>query len=429
MLTPDQYALLYRLRWTAFGVVGLAYMLSFFHRFATAAISTDLQQDFQTSAAALGSLAATYFYVYTVMQIPTGVLVDTLGPRKIVVTGGVIAAIGSILFGLAPDFSIATAGRLLIGLGVSTTFIAMLKLNAVWFPERRFATLAGLTLLMGNVGAVMAASPLAWLLGWFSWRTIFVMIGALSGLLALVAWFNVRNHPGEVGLPSMRELEGRVAHPPRQGHWLDGLREVLMNRDTWPGFFVSAGLGGAFFAFGGLWAVPYLMGTYGIDRSDATAHVSWLLIGFACGAFGIGVLSDRLGRRKPVLLAFALFSALCWAVLVVGVELSAPARYALFLFMGLGASGFTLIWACAKEVNRHALSGMATSVVNTGAFLGAAILQPLAGWVIDISSSGPQGAGALEYRFGIGVMFAFVLSGVISALWIKETYCRYQEKD
>ena len=73
----------FRLRWTAFVIVGLAYVLSFFHRFAPASISGELQKAFQTSGAELGGLAAMYFYVYTAMQIPTGILADTLGPRRV----------------------------------------------------------------------------------------------------------------------------------------------------------------------------------------------------------------------------------------------------------------------------------------------------------------------------------------------------------
>src|SRR5512139_744625 len=108
MLNSHQSRQLVRLRWTAFVIVGLAYVLSFFHRFAPAAIASDLQQAFQTSSAALGGLAATYFYVYTVMQIPTGILVDTMGPRRVVALGGVIGGIGSLLFGMADTLAIAS---------------------------------------------------------------------------------------------------------------------------------------------------------------------------------------------------------------------------------------------------------------------------------------------------------------------------------
>lgn len=428
MLTRQQARQLYRLRWTAFAIVGLAYILAFFHRFAPAAIAADLQRDFAANGAALGGLAATYFYVYMVMQVPTGILADTLGPRRIVTIGGVIGGIGSLLFGLADTLALASFGRLLVGLGVSVTFISLLKLNAAWFHDRHFASMAGLTILLGNVGSLLAASPLAWALTFSSWRSVFVGAGVLSLLLAALAWWLVRDNPGEAGLPSLREIDGKQAHPPHQGHWYDGLLIVVRNRATWPGLWVNTGLSGSLFAFGGLWAVPFLRDVYGMDNAAATGHTTLLLAGFALGAFFIGTVSDRLGKRKPVMIAAALTYCLCWLPWLAGLNLPAGGGHALFFLMGLGASSFTLTWACAKEVNPHALSGMATSVVNIGGFLGTGIMQPLAGWAIDLARH--DGARSLaDYQAGLGIMFAFSLLGLAAALFVRETHCRYIRAD
>jgi sugar phosphate permease len=427
MLNPHQARQLLRLRWTAFIIVGLAYVLSFFHRFAPAAISSDLQQTFHASAAELGGLAATYFYVYMVMQIPTGILVDTMGSRRVVVFGGVIGAVGSLLFGMADTLAMASVGRLLIGLGVSVTFISMLKLNAAWFHDRHFATMTGVTILLGNVGSLLAAAPLAWVLAYYSWRTVFVSVGVFSLLLAVLAWIFVRNNPGEANLPSLRELDGKAAHPPHTGHWYDGLLIILKNRATWPGLWVNLGISGSLFAFGGLWAVPFLRDAYGMDRAAATGHTTLLLAGFAIGAFFIGTLSDRLGRRKPVMMLGALGYCLCWLPFVFGLPLSGFAGYALFLVMGLCAPSFTLSWSCAKEVNPPALSGMATSVVNVGGFLGTAILQPLVGWAIDRAHSvhADLTLGQGDYRVGIAILMGFAVSGLVGTFFIRETYCKY----
>ncbi|MDZ4201875.1 MAG: MFS transporter [Gallionella sp.] len=431
MLNPHQTRQLVRLRWTAFVIVGLAYSLSFFHRFAPAAISGDLQQAFSASGAALGGLAATYFYVYMVMQIPTGILVDTLGPRRVVAMGGLVASVGSILFGVADTLAAASVGRLLVGLGVSVTFIALLKLNAAWFHDRHFASMTGATILLGNAGSLLAAAPLAWALGFVSWRTIFVAVGVFSLLLAVLAWWLVRNGPNEACLPSLRELDGKAAHPPHDGHWYDGLLVVLKNRATWPGLWVNMGLAGSLFAFAGLWAVPFLRDVYGMDRAAATDHTTLLLAGFALGAFFIGTLSDRLGRRKPVMIIGALIYCLCWLPMLFALPMSGAASHTLFFVMGLSAPSFTLSWACAKEVNPHALSGMATSVVNVGAFLGTAIMQPLVGWVIDLSHAGNAGLplGAGDYRNGLAILTGFSLVGLVATLFIRETYCRYASRD
>lgn len=405
-----------RLRWTTFVLVLLAYVLSFFHRVAPGTIATDLQQAFNISGTVLGGIAATYFYVYMLTQIPTGILVDTLGPRLMLTYGGIIAGVGSILFGMAETVTAITIGRLLVGLGVSVTFIAMLKLHAAWYHDRHFGTITGFSILLGNLGALLATAPLAWVLTYTSWRIVFEAIGILSLAISVLTWFLVRNNPTEARLPSMRQLDGQEAHPQHTGHWLEGLRTVLSNRATWPAFWVNVGLAGAFFAFAGLWAVPFLQNVYGMTRTVATQHTSLLLAGFALGALVIGSLSDRLGRRRPVILIAALAHLLCWLPLLIGMPLSSGLGYMLFFVMGLSASCFTLSWACAKEMNPHALSGMATSVANTGAFLGTGILQPLVGWSIDVSGN---------YTVGLWILFGFGVVGFLGALRIRETYCRY----
>ena len=403
-----------RLRWTAFVLVSAAYVLSFFHRIAPAAIAGELRAAFGASGAELGALAATYFAAYTLMQVPTGVLVDGLGPRRVVTLGGIVAGAGSILFGLAASLGLAAAGRALVGLGVSVAFIALLKLVAAWFRDREFATLSGLVMFMGNLGAILSARPLAWAIGQVSWRALFVAIGVSSVVGAALTALLVRDHPGEAGLPSMRALEGEAEHPPHSGRWYEGLWLVLRNPLTWPGFFVNLGLGGSYLAFAGLWAVPFLTDGRGQTRDEATVHTTVMLVAFALSSLATGKLSDRLGRRKPLTVGIGLVYLLCWLPWLAGAELGRAAGLALFALMGASATGFTLSWASVKEVNPPALAGTAMAVVNTGVFLGPTLYQPLVGWVLDRAG----------FRAGLAVLAAFAATGVLAALFVRETWCR-----
>ncbi|TRZ66878.1 MAG: MFS transporter [Rhodocyclaceae bacterium] len=408
------------------GLAVAAYLLSFFHRVAPAAIAQDLAAAFQIGAAALGSLAATYFYIYTLMQVPTGILADTLGPRKILFLGGLVAGVGSLLFGLAPSFELAFAGRALVGLGVSVTFIAMLKLIAVWFEESRFATINGLCLLIGNLGSILAGAPLAWLTQVASWREIFAGVGVLSLIIGVASLFLVRDGPTVSDQPPPGAVRvDRTA-------WLAGLLTVLRNRATWPGFFVNLGIAGSFFGFAGLWAVPYFTQVLGMTRAVASNHISLYFLGFAVGAALWGRISDRLGRRKPIMLAGSLLHALGWLVWLSGMTLPLSASYPFCLLMGLLTASLTLSWACAKEVNPPLLAGTATSVVNVGVFLGPAILQPLVGWAMDRSWLATNGAvvdgvrnyAAADYHVGLLLMAGAALFGCLATLLVKETGCR-----
>jgi len=424
-----------RLRWTAYGLVSAAYLLSFFHRVAPAAIASELRRTFQATGAELGALAAAYFAVYAVMQVPTGVLVDSLGPRRIVTLGGLLAGIGSVAFGLAGTLGVAAVGRGLVGLGVSVTFVSLLKLVASWFRDREFATVTGLTILMGNVGALLAAVPLAWAVGVTAWGNVFVGMGLFSLALALVTWFLVRDSPTESGLPSMRELDGQESHAPHPGRWYQGLWLVVKNAQTWPGFFVSLGLAGTYITFAGLWAVPYLTAVQQVQTTVATYHTSLMMLGFALGSLATGRLSDRMGRRRPLILWLGTLYLLTWLPLIGCFRLPLAVTLPLFAMLGATSAAFTITWSSAKELNPPALSGTAISVVNAGGFLGTTILQPLVGWVLDWSSgsSVPARGGAAaasrlygpeDFRWGMAVMGAFALLGLVSALFVRETYCR-----
>jgi sugar phosphate permease len=365
-----------------FGIVLASFVLSFFHRTAPAAIASELTRAFAINSAVLGTLAATYFYVYTVLQIPVGVLADTLGPRRILSAGSVLAGIGSLAFALAPTWEIAAAGRTLVGIGVSVAFIAILKVSAVWFPANRFATLNGVTMFVGNLGAVIAGAPLAWIVGQTSWRVVFVGLAVLSTALGIATWWKVRDGPEQLGYAP---VHASAATPGTDAavHWTHALKRVLANPATWPGFFVSAGIAGSYLTFAGLWAVPYLVDTYGMTRVAAAQHTSVLLLGVAFGSLVVGIVSDRTGSRRGVIRAYALLYVLSWLPWVLHVQWPLPATLAWFALMGMVIPGFTLTWTIAKEVNLPGHSGIATSVVNTGTFLGTGILQPLVGWVLD----------------------------------------------
>lgn len=426
---PFDQARFNRLRWTVFWILIGSYIMVFFHRMVPGVVAADLMQAFQTSGAALGSLAATYFYIYTALQIPSGVLADTLGPRVSVTLGGLISGAGSILFGLAPDFATASWGRFLVGLGVSVVFVGLMKSNALWFADRHYGRIGGLTLLLGNLGSILAAGPLALLLAEVSWRQVFLGAGALSILLAVLTLVWVRNRPEDAGFPSVREQEGLPPHPPRDQHWLRDLREVLSNRAVWPGFWVNFGLTGCFIAFAGLWAIPLMRDLYGLDRAGASLYTTVTIAAFAIGAYTVGWISDRIGRRRPVILASAAVFCLAWLAMILLPWGPGWSGLAIFALLGLTAGGNVVVYAAAKEVLPARVAGMSVSLVNTGLFLGAAILQPAFGWVLDLTWDGSLNAGVrvygrADYLNGLWLCFAAALLALAATPLVRETHCR-----
>ena len=400
-----------------FIVVMVAYTLSFFQRFAPASIAQDLALAFDTTAASLGVLAATYFYVYTLMQVPTGVLVDTLGPRRILLIGGVISFIGSLWFGLAPDLSQALVGRTLVGLGVSVTFIAMLKIIALSFEEHRFASLTGLGVFIGNIGSVLAGVPLAFAAAEIGWRAVFIAVAVASLVFGTLAWWMMRHSAAMAGTRVDRSVV------------MGGLWSVLRNRQTWAPALTNLGLAGSYFTFAGLWAMPYLTQVHGYSRNIAATHLSLMYAGFAVGCLTLGIISDRLRQRKTILISAAVVYCSIWCVWWWGGALPVAATMALCALMGFSTAGFSLTWACAKEVNPPQLAGMSTSIANVGGFFGAAVMQPLVGWLMDRVWAGTMANGVRAYsladfRFGLSVVIALAFFGLLAAFFVRETRCK-----
>lgn len=369
------------------------------------------------SGATLGALAATYFYIYSAMQLPTGVLADTLGPRRVLTAGGAIAGAGSILFGAADSVVMAALGRTLTGLGVSVAFVSLLRLNASWFDERHFATASGFGNVIGVAGALLATAPLAWLITVVSWRSVFVAVGIVSLAVAAATWLLVRDEPANG--PEDRHGAARASGE----RWWHGLGEVMRNRATWPAFWVTFGISGSYMSFIGLWAAPFFRQVYGMSPIAASRHTSVMIVASAISIAAMGLLSDRYRCRRLPIIASAVLYLGCWGAWLGGV----PAGYTYVMagITGLCMTGFSLAWACAKEVNRPRYAGMAVSVANTGGFLAAGILQPLVGWVLDTTAGGATEVATLsEFRPALATLASFTFIGFLGALFIRETRCR-----
>jgi len=185
-------------RWLIFSILAIGYAIVYFHRVAPAVVAPELSESFAIKGGALGVLASAYFYPYALMQIPSGLLSDSLGPKKTVTLFTLVAALGAILFGLSPTFFSAILGRTMVGLGVAVLFIPTLKILANWFEKEKFAIVTGFLMAIGGVGWLWAAAPLAFLTLWLGWRTTFITMGCVSLALAVLTYLIVKDRPSHI---------------------------------------------------------------------------------------------------------------------------------------------------------------------------------------------------------------------------------------
>ncbi|MCH4891247.1 MFS transporter [Acidaminobacter sp. JC074] len=410
-------------RWLVWGILSVAYIVVFFHRLAVGVVKDDLVSAFGISSTTFASLGAAYFYPYLLMQIPSGILADTLGARCTVSLGIMLAGLGSIIFGIAPNVLIAFVGRIIVGVGVSVVFISILKIQTEWFYESEFGTMSGLTSLIGNLGGILAQTPLALLVVALTWRTTFVMIGFISIGIALLCFMIVRNKPSDIGLPSVAEIEGRTISIEKI-NIKKALYNVCKNPRTWPPFIVFGGFFGSAITIAGTWGVSYLMDVYEMNKVTAGNYMMTAVIGLCLGSVVVGKLSDKLRTRKQPMIYFGTTYVLVWLYFVLSNGGKPPIATlgVLFFMMGFSGAAFVLGWACGKEVNNPKYAGISTSIVNIGGFVGAAFIPLIPGTIIDKYLSTLPTVELYNRAFLYCLLP--VIIGYISIFFIKETNCK-----
>ena len=392
-------------RWWLWAILATCYLMVYFQRIAPGVVADRLMADFAVGGAAVGLLTSIYFYLYAAMQVPSGVLADSLGVRYTAAIGIFLAGIGSMVFGLAPGLEWAYLGRFLVGLGVSVVFVTVLKFQSNWFLDREFGTISGLLMLVGNLGAVTATTPVAAMAQLMGWRLSFLVIGLVTCAVGVATWWWVRDRPSDMGLPSPNGLAAEAASVDSRsirttrGGLLHDIATVWGSSQTWAGFLAHFGLLGSYLTFNGLWAVPYLMHVYDMDRVQAANYLLAASLGMVVSAPLLGHISDRslLSRRQPIM-AMGVLACGVWLAFTLWDGGRPPlwALYPLFVAMGFAGGTVGLILTSVKEANPPDLSGLATGTANSG-FLCAAILQPVVGWLLDSRWHGQMADGARVY--------------------------------
>ncbi len=415
------------LSWIIWGLGVLFYFAGFYQRMAPAVMTDRLMADFQIGAAALGNLSAFYFYSYVAMQIPTGLLVDAWGPRNLLVTGSLVAAGGSFVFAAAPSIFWADMGRLLIGGSVAVAWVALLKLSSHWFPPRMYATVSGLALLCGILGAVSAGVPLRLLVDGYGWRPVMMAAAAITLAICAANWLFVRDDPRQKGYESY--WLSPDGHGTKGPGVLKTIACVFSYKNTWLVSLTPSGLVGAVLSFSGLWGVPFFTTHYGLSQSKSAALMSVLLVSWAAGGPVWGALSDRLGRRKPLYLAGCIVASLCWTIILFVGDLPLVLLTPLLAVVGFASGVMIIGFAFVRESVPSDCAGTALGVCNMGVMIGPMILQPVMGWALDNHWTGAlvKGAriyGLSAYHSAFLILLIWSVLSIVLISFATESNCR-----
>ena len=413
--------------------LGIAFYFSgFFHRMVTAVMADRLMADFNIGAASLGNFSSFYYYSYVAVQIPTGILADYWGPRKLLTAGALLSSFGAFIFASASFIEMANIGRLIIGASMGVAWVSILKLSTRWFKSEQFAVVTGFALCLGILGALSAGVPLRLLMNLFGWRSIIFGAGIMTLIISFAIWIFVRDDPAQKGYDSYATDSNTSNHKPKNSILID-LLNIFRYRNTWILALVPACLIGPVLTFAGLWGIPYLTTHYELTPVKSASLISILLIACALGAPVLGTLSERAGRRKPIYFYALCISLIGWIPILFIQDIPLWLIIVLFGIVGFASSAIVVGMAFVKESVPLAFAGTVSGISNMGMEMGPMMLQPAIGLVLDfkwtnIVENGIRIYDLDAYRLAFSVMIAVSILGTLLITLARETFCQQMQE-
>jgi MFS family permease len=336
--------------------------------------------------------------VYAAMQIPTGVLIDRFGPRRLLIMAGTTMGVGQLLFAVAPSYPMALFARALLGCGDAFTYLSVIRIAASNFSPRRYPLLAAVTGMVGTLGSLVATLPFAVLLREVGWTPVFLFASVLGVLTAVGVWFFVDTADAPrfafAGLAELRRGIASVWQRVRASFALPGTRL---------GFWLHFTTPGPNYAMALLWGDPYLIKACGFSDSQAGSVLMLSVIAAAAASPLLGLLIGKHPHlRGPIAMGFALLNSVGLLVAFALGEHPPPGYIvALFLVMAIGGPISMFAFAVARDYNHSRVLGTASGVVNGAGFIATIVIALVMGWVL--SAMGGTTAHALRWALLVPV--------------------------
>jgi MFS family permease len=369
----------------AWATVAIAYAIAFLQRVSPQTVGISFMRDFGTDASGVAMLASSYFWGYTLMQIPAGLLVDRYGVKRVVLSSMAASALGSAAFALSPTLLDVFVARLIVACGDALVFTALLKLVAQSFADERFGIMSGISQVSGYVGGVLATTPLAAAVSGFGWRACFVFIACVGTANLVFATATLKPAPAAHGNKTFKSV--------LLASW-----EALGTGANWGCAMSFASHFAVVTTLSGVWGIPMVAHYFSISPSAAGAPLLAFMVGNALGSIFLGHAADRTKSLDGALIWICLLRMLLITMLLPVFAHTFGVIYVgiVFSVLGLVAGGTVpLVLKCVKRLYSVDLIGVGASINTTSAGLFAGLAQPVIAFAMTAASGlGPEASHA-----------------------------------
>lgn len=369
-------------------------------------MANQLMQSFQVGTFGLGLMSGVYFYTYTAMQIPSGLLLDKYNPRLIITLAIIVCVLGILLFAFADNIYMASLARLFMGFGSAFAFVSVLVVTADLFPAKYFATLTGVTQMLAAFGAMSGQMPISLLVGHIGWRNTILVLGIIGFVLAIIIWSVLKYQRCEHVIVDDNNAFSR-----------HGLKSILNNHQTWLIALYACLLWAPMSGFASLWGVPFLQHVDQLNKPQAAFLTSLMWIGLAVASPLLGWYATKTGNKVRGLYLSALLGFIAFAF-VVHFKLPNYLLGILIFLAGAACAGQALSFTVVKENNNAHNRGAAIAVNNMAVVISGAVFQPVIGKLIEVFQA--HGSIVKSYQLALSlIIVAYLIGFVVAKFFIK----------
>jgi sugar phosphate permease len=404
--------------WLVWGVGAGVYVLAVFHRSSLGVAGPAAQARLGLSASQLATFVMLQLGLYAAMQVPTGIMVDRYGPRRMLLAATTVMGCAQLLFSVVQSYPLALVARGLLGIGDAMTYISVLRLAAGWFPARQYPVITALTGFLGSMGNLVATLPLTGMLHAFGWGPTFAVAGLLSLGYAVLLLRKATEAP-------FREAGEKAAAGPVQGRRVrDEVKQAWHTPAGRLGFWVHLTTMAGPTVFGALWGYPYLTQALGYSPTMASALLMVMVLVGLVANLCIGVaVARRPVIRTPLAAVVALACLVGWLVLIgwPGGQPPVAVVVAVIVVLAVAGPASAVGFMLARDYNpRHRIS-TATGMVNIGGFCGAMFGAFAVGKVLDLVEPGAVRYGTDGFRWAFAILALLTAFGLFRLVtwWLR----------
>src|SRR5215813_1619858 len=396
-----------RMATVAWLLTAIYYFYQYALRSAPAVMMPQLSEAFGITALGVASIVGLFYYGYSPFSLVAGAAMDRVGPRRLLPFAAITVGVGALMFATGQR-EVASVGRFLQGAGGVFGLVGAVYIATKNFPASQAATLIGATQMFGMAGGSAGQFVVGPLINnGLGWSTFWTGMGIVGLVIGVVLFLLI---PKENATREKTGWKETVA----------GFKTVFKN----PQSILCGLIAGLLFIpttiFDMVWGVRYLQEGHGFDYASAVMHSSAVPFGWIIGCPLVGFISDRLGRRKPVIIVAAVILLICLAWILYGPPNFFP-PYSLGLIAGVASGAAMLPYSVIKEVNPPQFGGTATGVVNFLNFTFSALLGPVFAWILQRVSGGSAQMELSHYQDTFVLLLYGVLVAILLTFFLKET--------